>query len=140
MRIIGLTFVSTALYITSISAHCADLKNSSCSEITTSQQVFECSVLSKSRADEKLNKNYRNLIERVRSQYKPNQALSTEYISKIKYSQRTWIKLRDANCILEAFEIETGSQAYETTLNNCITRMSYERSEYLENIAPSIAD
>jgi uncharacterized protein YecT (DUF1311 family) len=68
-----------------------------------------------------------------------NQTLRDEYIQKIKESQRLWIKLRDADCALETFQIEIGPQAYETTLNNCIARMSDERSNYLEHIAPALS-
>ena len=133
----SLTAVATLL-ITSIVVYAADPISESCKEIVSSQHVFECSAYEKGRADKALNDQYRSLLKRVGSQYKSNQTLRDEYIQKIKESQRLWIKLRDADCALETFQIEIGTQAYETTLNNCIARMSDERSKYLEHITPDL--
>lgn len=89
-------------------------------------------------ADKALNNQYRNLLERVGIQYKSNRTLGDEYVQRIKESQRLWIKLRDADCALETYQIEVGAQAYEATLNYCIVRMSDECSRYLERIAPNL--
>lgn len=109
----------------------------SCREIINSQQIFDCSRIERETADKMLNDSYKMLLARVQNQYKPSPELGEEFIQKIKESQRLWIKLRDADCTLEAFQIETGSQAYETTVNKCVARLSEARSSYLENnIAP----
>lgn len=130
--------VVITLLIASITSYAADPSSSSCKEIVNSQQVFECSMYEKARADKALNNQYRNLQERVGIQYKSNRTLSDEYIQRIKKSQRLWIKLRDADCALEAYQIEVGTQAYETTFNYCIARMSDERSMYLERIESNL--
>ncbi|WP_458378815.1 lysozyme inhibitor LprI family protein [Pseudomonas chlororaphis] len=65
-------------------------------------------------------------------------AQGEKFIAKLKESQRSWIKLRDTDCPLEAFEIEVGKPAYETTISNCIARMSLERSVYLDKILPDV--
>ncbi|MNF66457.1 hypothetical protein D3C85_806610 [compost metagenome] len=130
--------VAATLLVSSITSYAADPSSSSCKEIVSSQQVFECSVYEKARADKALNNQYRNLLERVGIQYKSNRMLRDEYIQRIKKSQRLWIKLRDADCELEIYQIEVGTQAYEATLNYCIVRMSDERSRYLERIAPNL--
>lgn len=110
-----------------------------CHEIKNSQQIFECSKIERKIADKKLNSAYKNLLTRVKTQYKASPDLNTNLTQKIKESQRLWIKLRDADCNLEAFQIETGSQAYETTVNKCVARLSEARSIYLEkNISPDI--
>lgn len=57
---------------------------------------------------------------------------------KAEESQRAWLKLRDTNCTLEAFEVEVGQPAYVTTVNNCIARMSLERSIYLDKTLPDL--
>lgn len=129
---------AAALLTVSIVGYAANPSSSSCKEIVSSQQVFECSSFEKERADKALNDQYRSLLKRVSSQYKSNQTLNDEYTQKIKESQRLWIKLRDADCALETFQIEIGTQAYEATLNNCAARMSDERSEYLKHIAPNL--
>lgn len=135
-----LTYLATAisLLIASTTSYATDPESSSCKSLESSQQVFECSIYEKTKADKDLNNQYRSLLERVSSQYKSNRALSKEYIQRIKHSQRLWIKLRDANCALETYQIETGTQAYEATLNYCIARISGERSRYLERIAPNL--
>lgn len=129
---------AATLLIVSMIGYAAETNSNPCKEISSSQQVFECSKYKKTRADKALNSQYRSLLERVSTQYKSNQALSDKYILKIKESQRLWIKLRDADCALETYQIDVGTQAYETTLNNCIARMSGERSRYLESISPDI--
>ncbi len=105
--------VAATLLIASITSYAAYHSSSTCKEIISSQQVFECSMYEKARADKALNSQYRSLLERVGIQYKPNRTLSDEYIQKIKKSQRLWIKLRDADCALETYQIEIGTQAYE---------------------------
>ncbi len=61
-----------------------------------------------------------------------------EYISLLRGAQREWIKLRDADCKLEAFEIEETKEAYQVTINNCMSRMSDDRTTYLNRIATDI--
>lgn len=119
------------------SAESAAIEN--CRDIKNSQQIFACSKIEREEADEKLNSTYKKLLSRVQVQYKASPELYNQLIQNIKESQRLWIKLRDSDCNLEAFQIERGSQAYETTINNCVARLSYARSEYLErSVSPDI--
>jgi uncharacterized protein YecT (DUF1311 family) len=130
--------VAVTLLIASTTSHPADPESSSCKAIVSSQKIFECPIYEKTKADNDLNNQYRSLLERVASQYTSNRTFRKEYIQRIKHSQRLWIKLRDANCALEAYQIEVGTQAYEATLNYCIARISDERSKYLERITPNL--
>jgi uncharacterized protein YecT (DUF1311 family) len=114
------------------------LAQDECAGITTSQQVDKCSEVSKIAADSQLNTSYHQLMARLETQYRAEPDTGTAYTAKVKEAQRAWIKLRDANCPLEAFEIKPGTSAYTTTVNNCIARMSRERSVFLDNIAPDI--
>jgi len=107
-----------------------------CANISTSQQVDICAKQAKESADSNLNVSYQKLIKRVASQYRVDSALRDDYMQKLKESQRAWLKLRDTNCALEAFEVEVGQPAYVTTVNNCIARMSLERSIYLDKTLP----
>lgn len=106
--------------------------------VSTSQQVDKCSDVSKVAADSQLNTSYHQLMARLETQYQTEPGTGTAYTAKVKEAQRAWIKLRDANCPLEAFEIKPGTSAYVTTVNNCIARMSRERSVFLDSIAPDI--
>lgn len=138
MKYLTLPAIVVTLLVASTTSYATDPDSSSCKTIASSQQVFECSIYEKTKADKDLNNQYRSLLERVSSQYESNQTLSKEYIGRIKHSQRLWIKLRDANCALETYQIEAGTQAYEATLNYCIARISGERSKYLERITPNL--
>lgn len=107
-----------------------------CSEISSSSQVVPCSEAAKNSADSQLNTSYHQLMARLESQYSVDPKLGAEYSAQVKESQRAWIKLRDTNCAVEAFEIEVGKPAYVAVVNNCIAKMSRERSAYLDGIAP----
>lgn len=106
-----------------------------CSNIVTSQQVFDCSVEKIKNADIRLNKAYKNLKGRVSLAYKADPKLGGVYIEKIRNAQRAWLHLRDLTCPLEAFEIEPGTQAYHSVVNNCFARMEDDRSTYLDHLA-----
>ncbi|ARU90465.1 lysozyme inhibitor LprI family protein [Pseudomonas sp. M30-35] len=106
-----------------------------CNNIASSQQIYDCSKLERLTADKQLNTTYQNLISNINYQYKNDLKLKNELIQNIKTSQRIWIKLRDSDCGLESFEIEPGTQAYETTINKCVSRLSELRSEYLRSLA-----
>jgi uncharacterized protein YecT (DUF1311 family) len=110
-----------------------------CSHVTSSLEMVPCSEAAKKAADAQLNVSYKQLMARLESDYRADPALSAEYAAKIKESQRAWLKLRDANCPLEAFEIEAGMPAHVFAVNSCIARMSRERSAYLDSIDPALA-
>ncbi|MFM9381204.1 lysozyme inhibitor LprI family protein [Pseudomonas sp. UV AK001] len=110
-----------------------------CSHVTSSLEMVPCSEAAKKAADTQLNVSYKQLMARLESDYRADPALGAEYAAKVKESQRAWLKLRDANCPLEAFEIETGMPAHVFAVNSCIARMSRERSAYLDKIVPALA-
>lgn len=110
-----------------------------CSNVTSSLEMVPCSEAAKKAADAQLNVSYKQLMARLESDYRTDPALGAEYAAKVKESQRAWLKLRDANCPLEAFEIETGMPAHVFAVNSCIARMSRERSAYLDKIVPVLA-
>ncbi|WP_440974892.1 lysozyme inhibitor LprI family protein [Pseudomonas koreensis] len=110
-----------------------------CSHVASSLEMVPCSEAAKKAADAQLNVSYKQLMARLESDYRADPALGAEYAAKVKESQRAWLKLRDANCPLEAFEIETGMPAHVFAVNSCIARMSRERSAYLDKIVPALA-
>jgi uncharacterized protein YecT (DUF1311 family) len=110
-----------------------------CRNVTSSLEMVPCSEAAKKAADAQLNVSYKQLMTRLESDYRTDPALGAEYAAKVKESQRAWLKLRDANCPLEAFEIETGMPAHVFAVNSCIARMSRERSAYLDKIVPALA-
>lgn len=126
-------------FITAFSLYAfAESSNSSCDNVENSQQILLCSEHVKKTADNRLNTSYQEALRRIKKQYKNSAELAGEYLLLLKESQRAWLKVRDKNCELEAFEIEKGAEAHTTTTNNCIARMSKSRANYLDKISPGI--
>lgn len=109
-----------------------------CARIEASQQIAQCAEYIKERSDKLLNLSYKATLDRIRHQYKQAPSLADQYISLLREAQRNWITLRDADCKLEAFEIEETAEAHQVTIDNCIARMSTDRENYLKRIAPDI--
>ncbi|MFC0225024.1 lysozyme inhibitor LprI family protein [Serratia aquatilis] len=109
-----------------------------CNDINNSNQVYLCSKEKRSSADSKLNAKYELLISEIKSAYSSHSDLRDAYLNKIKTSQRAWIKFRDSNCEVYAFQIDKVSQVYETTINQCVVEMSDKRTEELTIIINSI--
>jgi uncharacterized protein YecT (DUF1311 family) len=111
-----------------------------CKDGGAGESTIACSEFAKKEADAKLNNSYKELMGRAESryifQYQSQPEMQKGFLSKLKDSQRAWIKLRDTNCALEGFENEWDKPAYTMELNNCIARMSLERVLYLDGIIP----
>jgi uncharacterized protein YecT (DUF1311 family) len=106
-----------------------------CSNVSSSDQVFLCSEYKKNLADNYLNGQYTGLRDKIKSEYINDNSLKNEFLNNIKESQRNWIKFRDSNCKLYALQIEHNSQAHQTTINECIAKMSELRGKELAEIA-----
>ncbi|WP_339525966.1 lysozyme inhibitor LprI family protein [Pseudomonas sp. EL_65y_Pfl2_R96] len=107
-----------------------------CGAVTSTLEFNLCIKQAHDSADARLNVSYKQLIARVKSQYQRAPDQGAKFLVKLEASQLAWLKLRDANCAIEAFEYDEGMPAYEVTVNNCVTKMSLERSEYLDNTFP----
>lgn len=116
----------------------SDTARNPCEKIEASQQVAQCAAYKKDQSDKLLNLSYKAALDRIRHQYGKAPSSADQYISLLRGAQRKWIKLRDADCKLEAFDIDEAAEAYQVTINNCISRMSDDRALYLKNIAPVI--
>jgi len=112
--------------------------NDPCEEIEASSQIALCAQYNKEQSDNLLNSSYKATLNRIRLQYQYSPLLADQYVSLLKTAQREWIDLRDADCKLEAFEIEEAAEAYQVTIDNCVARMSNDRADYLKHIAPDI--
>lgn len=131
-------FLAFNFLVFSLSSSAGQPEIGTCEIVSSSQQVFECSKIEKEQADRLLNAAYNKLKARISKQYGSELSLRDSFIQRVRESQRLWVRLRDADCDLEVFEIEEGTQAYETTLNKCVARLSVERAAYLEKISPEI--
>ncbi|EIV7688365.1 DUF1311 domain-containing protein [Salmonella enterica] len=115
-------------------SHSADV----CRNITTSDQVTLCSKSKKDSADKYLNEQYSMLLSKVNSAYMNDESLKQELVNNIKTSQRDWIKFRDSNCKLYSFQIDNKSSAYQTTVNDCVAKMSETRGKELAELSGNI--
>ena len=70
----------------------------------------------------------------MQTRYGKNPAQLTEITAKLKAAQQQWLKTRDADCAVEAFPATSSSKAFTIAQNDCVARMSDERSEFLESI------
>jgi len=108
--------------------------NDECSNIQLSDQVFSCSKKAYENSDAQLNNTYKKIITIITEEYKNQPNLKSEFIEKIKISQRAWISFRDANCAVYSFQIDSKSQAYETSIYSCKDDMTRKRTVELNSI------
>lgn len=98
-----------------------------CNHTLSSDQVYTCSKESLEDSDTKLNNTYKKVLLNIRKEYSLHSELEEKYINKIKSSQRAWIDFRDKNCEVFSFQIDTKTQAYETSMNSCKNDMTRKR-------------
>jgi len=106
-----------------------------CVDITTNSQSERCSVSAKAAADAQLNTSYQELMVRLEGGYQTDPILAASQKATVQEAQRAWIKLRDADCQIDALEAEPGSSTHVAAVNNCIASMSRDRLVFLDNIA-----
>ncbi|KQV23528.1 hypothetical protein ASC74_02875 [Pseudomonas sp. Root329] len=126
-------FLALALIATGVHA-AEEADDNPCDKVENEVQTLECSTFSKNTAEQLLKDNYQGLTERMQTLYGKNPAQLTDITAKLKAAQQQWLKTRDADCAVEAFPATTGSKAFTIAQNDCVARMSDERSEFLESI------
>ncbi|KAA0978384.1 lysozyme inhibitor LprI family protein [Pseudomonas sp. ANT_H12B] len=126
-------FLALALIATGVHA-AEEADDNPCDKVENEVQTLECSVYSRSAAEDLLSENYKSLADRMQMLYEKNPAQLTDITAKLKAAQQQWLKTRDADCAVEAFPATTGSKAFTIAQNDCVARMSDERSEFLESI------
>ena len=105
-----------------------------CDAVENDIQTLECSAYSRTTAEDLLKDNYASLTERMQTAYGKNPTQLADITAKMKTAQQQWLKTRDADCAVEAFPATAGSKAFTIAQNDCVARMSDERSEFLESI------
>ncbi|WP_323159807.1 lysozyme inhibitor LprI family protein [Pseudomonas fluorescens] len=126
-------FLALALIATGVHA-AEESDNNPCDAVENDIQTLECSAYSRTTAEDLLKDNYTSLNERMQTTYGKNPAQLADITAKIKAAQQQWLKTRDADCAVEAFPATDGSKAFKIAQNDCVARMSDERSEFLESI------
>ncbi|MGF0242590.1 lysozyme inhibitor LprI family protein [Rhodococcus sp. IEGM1300] len=126
-------FLALALIATGVHA-AEESETTPCDAVENDIQTLECSTYSKTTAEELLKDNYQGLTERMQTAYGKNPAQLADITAKLKAAQQQWLKTREADCAVEAFPATSGSKAFTIAQNDCVARMSDERSEFLESI------
>jgi uncharacterized protein YecT (DUF1311 family) len=126
-------FLALALIATGVHA-AEESDDNPCDKVENEVQTLECSTYSRTTAEDLLKANYQSLTERMQTLYGKNPAQLTDITAKLKAAQQQWLKTRDADCAVEAFPATSGSKAFTIAQNDCVARMSDERSEFLESI------
>lgn len=126
-------FLALALIATGVQA-VEEPDNNPCDAVEDGVQTLECSAYGRTAAEDLLKDNYQSLIERMQTQFGDDPARLADITAKLKTAQQLWLKTRDADCAVEAFPATSGSKAFSVAQNDCVARMSDERSEFLESI------
>lgn len=132
--------LSLFLFVISTNACMAQPNNSTptndldCTVISSSPQMDNCVHKKMVSSNALLLVEVEKFEKRAKKIYKPDPALGKELIDKVRSAQEFWISYRDKNCIVEAYEIEEGTPAYITTVNNCIIHMNKKRIVALKKL------
>ncbi|MEG3921430.1 lysozyme inhibitor LprI family protein [Microcoleus sp. T3_A4] len=111
--------------ITSVSAQSPSFpiaQQINCDRPQGDAQVRTCIRLRYEASDQRLNEVYKQLISQ----------LSGEERSLLSEAQLGWIKLRDNTCEFEVYK-SRGGTGYRGFLNECLDRMTKQRTAELEN-------
>ena len=127
-------FLALALIATGVQA-AEEADTSPCDALENDQQTVECSAFNKTTAEQLLNDNVQALLDRLGTLYGNDKAQLNDITGKVKTAQQLWQKQREADCAVESFPAKPGSKTYTIAQNDCVARMSDERSEFLESIA-----
>lgn len=105
-----------------------------CTTISISPQLDECIHKQMLSSNARLLAEMRSFEKRAKHLYAPDPALGKELIDKVRNAQEAWLRFREKNCSVESFEIQVGTPAYITTVNNCIILMNAERIKVLKRL------
>ena len=105
-----------------------------CTAIIISPQLDDCIHKKMLSSNARLLVEMKNFEKRAKKLYTPDPVIGKELIDKVRNAQDAWLNFREKNCIVEAFEVQTGTPAYITTVNNCVIRMNTDRINMLKKL------
>ncbi|ROL96003.1 lysozyme inhibitor LprI family protein [Pseudomonas protegens] len=127
-------FLALILIATGVQA-AEEADSTPCDGVENDVQTLECATYNRTTAEQLLSDNVQSLLERLGTLYGNDKAQLADISAKIKNAQQLWQKQRDADCAVESFPAKPGTKAYTIATNDCLARMSDERSEFIESIA-----
>ena len=105
-----------------------------CKSISINPQLEDCVHKQMLDSNVQLLTEMSSFEKRAKQVYTPDPALGKELIDKVHNAQDAWLNFREKNCSVKAFEIQKGTPAYITTVNNCVTLMNEERIKVLKKL------
>ncbi|WP_053909960.1 lysozyme inhibitor LprI family protein [Pseudoalteromonas sp. SW0106-04] len=105
-----------------------------CEGATNSLELEQCIAQKKGESDQRLTNELRLLRKRIQMAYAAEAELGNTLIDQVEKTQLAWSDFKAQSCQLEAFEIEQGTSAYETVINNCKLRMNQTRIKALSQV------
>lgn len=99
--------------------------NDPCANPQTTIEMRECASKRFNEADTELNRVFAKLLSGLSD--------DNEHKAKLRLSQDTWLKYRDANSDFEAYFYNGGTVQQQIRLN-CLTRMTQNRTKELQTI------
>ena len=110
------------------------MEKTDCTVIKNSLQLDNCIHKKMLASNSLLLTEMKSFEKRAKKIYTPDPVLGKELIGKVRNAQNAWLSFREKNCSVEAFEVQEGTPAYITTVNNCIIHMNGERIKVLKKL------
>lgn len=110
------------------------IEEDDCNNINSSPHLDDCVRKRLVVSNKALENEYLRFERRVENDYSADPDLGKDLISVVKKAHDSWIIFRDSNCRVVAFEVEEGTSAHLTIMNNCTIRMNAERIKELKKL------
>ncbi|SES32559.1 lysozyme inhibitor LprI family protein [Halopseudomonas bauzanensis] len=120
--------------ILAINSTIAQAAPSPCEEVTHNLQILPCAESAWAGAQQKTDAALVSLKSRIRKEYIADPSLGARLINRIDQAQQLWGESVEADCGVEAFEIEEGAQAHQVVFLHCSTKRYEERAAYLDHL------
>ena len=122
------------LAVISLGAYADEDGPTPCDNVENDQQSYDCSAYNRKTSETEMNESYKDLLDRINSQFPKGSAQLTDFTAKLKAAQDLWGKSRDADCDVYSVNAAKGSKAFDVAQNDCRAQKSDERSEFLQSV------
>lgn len=96
-------------------------------EATSNYAMKQCISQEYTRQDDKLNKEYKSLMETLK---KDTSQEGLEIVTRVIKAERAWINFRDTSCAVDGIQMLGGS-GEGLIVGECLTKLTRERANYV---------
>jgi len=106
-----------------------------CENPQTQEEMNVCSARDYIAADVKMKRVWKVVVAGIRQIDRRDDVTGKKqpYFAALMESQRTWLKFRDAQCLLEGYRVRGGT-AEAMNINGCMEQITKQRTEELESL------